>query len=100
MINRLKFWCSYINYIKKKTYDYRKIKAIYTPNIPQDDLATAQMLSQVPEGVISKRTSSSRFGFIVDLDAEQRQIKKEKEEALKMEEESLGEMYGNNHQEE
>ena len=98
--NRLKFWCSYINYVKKKTYDYRKIKAIYTPNIPQDDLATAQMLSQVPEGVISKRTSSSRFGFIVDLDAEQRQIQKEKEESLKMEEESLGEMYGNNHQEE
>lgn len=75
-----------------------KIKIIYTANIPQDDLATAQMLSQVPPGVISKRTASSRFGFIVDLDAEQRQIEREYEEEMKREDESLGELYGNKHQ--
>lgn len=98
--SRLQFWCDYINYTKSKNYDYRKIKIIYTPNIPQDDLATAQMLSQVPPGVISKRTASSRFGFIVDLDAEEKQIKKEKEEELRLEEENLGDIYGNNHKEE
>lgn len=75
-----------------------KIKIIYTANIPQDDLATAQMLSQVPPGVISKRTASSRFGFIVDLDAEQRQIAREYEEEMKREDESLGELYGDKHQ--
>jgi SPP1 family phage portal protein len=96
--NRLKFWCNYINYFKAKNFDWKKIKIIYTANIPQDDLATAQMLSQVPPGVISKRTASSRFGFIVDLDAEQRQIEREYEEEMKREDESLGELYGNKHQ--
>ena len=96
--NRLKFWCNYINYFKAKNFDWKKIKIIYTANIPQDDLATAQMLSQVPPGVISKRTASSRFGFIVDLDAEQRQIAREYEEEMKREDESLGELYGDKHQ--
>ena len=45
-------------------YDYRDIKISYTPNIPQDDGATATMLSLLPEGTISKSTSRSLFSFV------------------------------------
>lgn len=98
--NRLRFICNYLNYLEGTNYDYKKVKIIYTPNIPRDDLATAQMLSQTPTGIISKKTARSRYSFIADLDAEEKQVEKEYEEELKREQESLGDMYGNNHQEE
>ncbi|WP_017416038.1 phage portal protein [Clostridium tunisiense] len=51
--NRIRFLFIYLNLKKNKNYDFKDVKAIYTRNIPSDDLATAQMLSQVPEGTIS-----------------------------------------------
>lgn len=80
--NRLRFLFIYLNIKKNKAYDYKDIKALYTPNIPSDDLATAQMLSQAPEGVISKDTSRGLFSFINNKVAEAEKIKKEQEEEV------------------
>lgn len=80
--NRLKFLCMYLNLKKSKSYDYKNVKAIYTPNIPIDDLSTAQMLSQTPEGVISKDTSRGLFSFINNKVSEAEKVKKEQEEEV------------------
>lgn len=74
---RLKFLCEYLNLIKSTNYDYRDIKIIYTPNIPSDDLSTAQMLSQVPGGVISKDTARGLFSFITNKALEETKVSKE-----------------------
>lgn len=80
--NRLKFLCRYLNIKKNKNYDYKDLKAIYTPNIPLDDVATAQMLAQVPEGVISKDTSRGLFSFVSNKVVESEKVKKEFDEEL------------------
>ncbi|AGK97956.1 phage portal protein [Clostridium pasteurianum] len=80
--NRLRFLCLYLNIKKNKGYDYKDIKALYTPNIPIDDLSTAQMLSQTPEGVISKDTARGLFSFINNKVAEAEKVKKEEAESL------------------
>lgn len=78
---RLKFLCMYLNIKKNKSYDYKDIKALYTPNIPIDDLSTAQMLSQAPEGIVSKDTARGLFSFINNKAAEAEKVKKEQKEA-------------------
>lgn len=80
--NRIRFLFIYLNLKKNKNYDFKDVKALYTPNIPSDDLATAQMLSQVPEGTISKDTARALFSFINNKVAEAEKVKKEKEEDL------------------
>ena len=47
--------CIYLSK-KRKNYDYKDIKPIYTPNVPRDDAATADIISKLPEGMISKDT--------------------------------------------
>jgi len=79
--NRNRFLCMYLNLKKNKNYDYKDINALYTPNIPMDDLGTAQMLAQVPEGIISKDTARGLFSFINNKVAEAEKIKKEQDEA-------------------
>lgn len=78
--NRLKFLCLFLNLKRNKDYDYKDIKSLYTPNIPIDDLSTAQMLSQVPEGVISKDTARGLFSFINNKVAEGEKVKTEQQE--------------------
>ncbi len=78
--NRIRFLCKYLNTIKSKDYDYKDIKVMYTPNIPMDDLGTAQMLSQAPEGTISRDTARSLFSFIHNTSNEADKVKKEFEE--------------------
>lgn len=80
--NRLRFLFMYLNLKKDKNYDYKDVKALYTPNIPSDDLATAQMLAQVPEGIISKDTARGLFSFINNKVVEAEKVNKEKEEEL------------------
>jgi SPP1 family phage portal protein len=77
--NRNRFLCMYLNLKKSKNYDYKDINALYTPNIPTDDAATAQMLSVVPEGVLSKDTSRGRFSFVSNKVAEAEKVKKEQD---------------------
>lgn len=78
--NRIRFLFIYLDMRKRKTYDYKDVKALYTPNIPSDDLATAQMLSQTPEGIISKDTARGLFSFINNKVAEAEKVKKEQDE--------------------
>lgn len=80
--NRLKFLFEYLDVKKNKTYDYKDIKALYTPNVPSDDLSTAQMLAQVPEGTISKDTSRGLFSFVNNKVSEAEKVKKELEEEM------------------
>lgn len=80
--NRIRFLFIYLDLKKNKNYDYKDVKALYTPNIPSDDLATAQMLSQIPEGTISKDTSRGLFSFINNKVVEAEKVKKDKREEL------------------
>lgn len=80
--NRLRFLFMYLNLKKNLSYDYKDVKSLYTPNIPSDDLATAQMLSQTPEGIISKDTARGLFSFINNKVAEAEKVDKEQQELL------------------
>lgn len=79
---RLKALFIYINGYLNTNYDWRDIKIKFTPNIPQDDLVTAQMLSQLPQGTVSKETGRSLFSFIENPIVEGEKVKKETEEEL------------------
>ena len=80
--NRITFLFIYLDLKKNKMYDYKDVKALYTPNIPSDDLATAQMLAQVPERIISKDTARGLFSFVNNKVAEAEKVKKEQEEEM------------------
>ncbi len=80
--NRNRFLCIYLDLKKNKNYDYKDIKALYTPNIPSDDTATADIISKLPEGIVSKDTLRGRFSFINNKVVEAEKVKKEQEEDL------------------
>lgn len=80
--NRIRFLFIYLDLKKNKMYDYKDVKALYTPNIPSDDLATAQMLAQVPERIISKDTARGLFSFVNNKVAEAEKVKKEIDEEI------------------
>lgn len=80
--NRLRFLFKYLDLKKNKKYDYKDVKALYTPNIPTDDLSTAQMLAQAPEGIISKDTARGLFSFVNNTVAEAEKVKKEQKEEI------------------
>lgn len=80
--NRIRFLFLYLDLKKNKKYDYKDVKAIYTPNVPSDDLSTAQMLSQIPEGTISKDTARALFSFINNKVVEAEKVKKELKEEM------------------
>lgn len=88
--NRLRFLFKYLDIKKNKNYDYKDVKALYTPNIPTDDLSTAQMLAQVPEGIISKDTARGLFSFINNKVAEAEKVKKEQSEEISIDLNNLG----------
>lgn len=88
--NRLRFLFKYLNIKLNKNYDYKDVKALYTPNIPIDDLSTAQMISQIPEGIISKDTARGRFSFINNTVAEAEKVKKEQQEEIQIDLDNLG----------
>lgn len=50
--------------------------------MPQDDLMMAQILSQVPENLISKETARAEFSFIDNTSHEAQLVKKEIEEQM------------------
>ncbi len=80
--NRIRFLFIYLDLKKNKKYDYKDVKALYTPNIPSDDLATAQMLSQLPEGLVSKDTGRGLLSFINNIVVEDEKVKREKQDDL------------------
>ncbi|MGL4730540.1 MAG: phage portal protein [Clostridium sp.] len=78
---RISFICAYLN-IYGTEYDPKDINIKYTPNIPQDDLMMAQILSQVPEGTISKETGRSQFSFIANALIEAERVAKEQQKEV------------------
>ncbi|NFS06274.1 phage portal protein [Clostridium botulinum] len=73
---RLKFLFIYLKVIKNKNYDFRDIKSKFTPNIPQDDLMTAQVISQLGDK-LSTETGLSLLSFIENPKNELQKLKDE-----------------------
>ncbi|MHC1683429.1 MAG: phage portal protein [Clostridiaceae bacterium] len=76
---RLKLLFVYLNEIKGLRYDYKDIKIQYTPNIPQDDLNTAQIISQLGDK-LSLETGLAQLSFINNASNEVEKIKAEQSE--------------------
>jgi SPP1 family phage portal protein len=83
--NRIRFLFMYLDMKKNKEYDYKDTKIIYTPNIPADDLSTAQMLSQLPEDIVSKDTARGLLSYINNKVAEAEKVKKEQQQKFENE---------------
>lgn len=73
---RLKFLFKYLEVIKSIQYDFRDIKIKFTPNIPQDDVMTAQMISQLGDK-LSTETALSLLSFIENPKNELEKLRKE-----------------------
>ncbi|MBY6878682.1 phage portal protein [Clostridium botulinum] len=73
---RLKFLFIYLQVIKNINYDFRDIKIKFTPNIPQDDLMTAQVISQLGDK-LSTETGLSLLSFIENPKNEIKKLKDE-----------------------
>lgn len=83
-MHRNRVFCMFSLFYKleKINFDYRDVTVKYTLNIPQDDLSVAQMLSQVPEGIISKDTARAQFSFISNTRNEAEKVKQEEIEGI------------------
>ena len=69
------------NKTEKTKFDFRDIQAKFTLNIPQDDVLTAQVLSQMGIGEnISLDTALAQLSFVNNVEREKNLIKKNKEE--------------------
>lgn len=79
--NRLKFLFKYLKIKTGQNFDYRDIKIKFTPNIPQDDMMTAQIISQL-NGKLSTETAIAQLSFIDNPKEEMAKLKKEQEEAM------------------
>lgn len=73
---RLQMLFSFINNLKNTKYDYKDIKIKFTPNIPSDDLANANVVSLLGDR-LSRETALSLFSFV---DNPVQEIKKADEE--------------------
>lgn len=78
---RIKVLFIYLKVMFNKNYDYRDIKVKFTPNIPQDDLTTAQIISQLGDK-LSLETGLSQLSFIENSKNEIDKIKNEQEDIL------------------
>lgn len=92
---RIYFLFKLFNKAERLDYDYRDISAKFTLNIPQDDVSMAQIISQIPEGVLSKQTARTLFSFMYNSDREQKLIDAENEKAGEKEVD-LDKVVGNN----
>lgn len=75
---RLKMLFIYLKILKNKDYDFRDIKIKFTPNIPQDDQAAAQIITQLGDK-LSTETGLSLLSFIENPKNEMKKIKSEGE---------------------
>ena len=81
--NRIRFICKFLKFGGKE-YDPKDIIPKYTANIPQDDLMSAQILSQVPEGTISKQTGRGLFSFVSNPMLEGEKVEREATDEMNM----------------
>ncbi|EQF59271.1 phage portal, SPP1 Gp6-like family protein [Clostridioides difficile CD200] len=78
LFNRYKLLCIWLNKKYGFDYDYKDIKAKFTPKIPRDDLVVANILSQLGDK-LSTETGLSQLSFIDNPHAEIEKAKKEQE---------------------
>ncbi|NFI57520.1 phage portal protein [Clostridium botulinum] len=82
---RLKCLFQYLWTIKGVKYDSKLVHIEYTPKVPVDEATIAQIISQLPEGIVSKETFRSWIPRITDPIVEGEKVKKEQQEDLKNE---------------
>lgn len=78
---RLKCLAIYLLKAENINLDIKDIVIKYTANVPQDDLATAQMIAQLGDK-ISVETAVEQLSFVSNASAEKEKIKKERKELL------------------
>ena len=79
---RLKCLFSYLSNLKKGDYDYKKVKITFSPCIPVDEAQLADIISKLPQDVVSNYTKRSWLPRIDNPKEEQKRINKEKEDEI------------------
>lgn len=74
---RLQFLFQYLNIKEGKIYDFRNIEVKYTPNIPQDLLLIANVISQLGGVELSQETKLSLLPFVENVKIEMQRIRNE-----------------------
>lgn len=78
---RLMFLFMYLNLRKNKKYDYKDVKLKFTPNVPQDDVSAAQIITQLGDK-LSLETALSLLSFIDNPNLEAKKAKEEQKENM------------------
>ena len=78
---RLKALFIWLSKLQGSNYDWRDIRIKFTPNIPQDDVTTADLISKLGDK-LSVETALAQLSFIENPVNEVSKIKKEQEEKL------------------
>lgn len=79
---RLKCICKYLFLKQSKAYDSNMIGIQFTPNIPVDEQGLADIISKLPQDVVSNYTKRSWLPRISNPDLEQKRIDKEYKDKL------------------
>lgn len=79
---RLKCICKYLFLTQSKLYDPNMIGIQFTPNVPIDEATIADMISKIPQDVVSNYTKRTWLPRISNPDLEQERINKEDKEKL------------------
>lgn len=82
---RLRCFFKYLWTIKGDNYDSRLVHIEYTPKVPVDEATIAQIISQLPQGLISNETLRSWLPRISNPVTEGEKVKKEKREEMENE---------------
>ncbi|KIL06921.1 hypothetical protein SR42_15260 [Clostridium botulinum] len=82
---RLRCLFKYLWTIKGDNYDSKLIHIEYTPKVPVDEATIAQIISQLPQGLVSNETLRSWLPRISNPVTEGEKVKKERQEDLKNE---------------
>jgi SPP1 family phage portal protein len=77
--SRLQMLFIFLKKIEGKDYDFRDIQLRFTPNIPQDDLNTANIINTLGPDRLSTKTALGLLSFISNPDNEIKKIEEEQE---------------------
>ena len=74
---RLRCLFRFLDVEKNKNFNYKDVEIRPQINLPKNDVETAQIISQLPEGILSKQTARSLFSFMYNPSREQQLIDEE-----------------------
>lgn len=66
---RIRIILTFLKIKKNKTYDWKDIKIVFTPNIPNDDIAVADLMQKL-DGKLSASTGLQMLSFVENGQAE------------------------------